>query len=305
MYKKKILIPGGTGFLGYHLCFNLKKRGWIIHSISKSKPKKNRYIRGVKYILCDVADKKKLNKKLDYYYDYIVNFSGYVDHSRNKSIVNSHFKGCKNLINIFKNRGIKKFIQIGSSIEYGNKRSPQKEGKINKKINTLSVYGNAKLSSTLFLKDLYNKQRIPITILRLYLVYGPNQDTNRVIPFVINNCIKNKKFNCSPGYQLRDFTYIDDVINAIFKTLNSKKSDGELINIGYGSPVRIRDLINKIIQLVGSGKAIFSQIKFRKDEVAQLYPDILKARKVLNWKPRISLKIGLKKTIKSQKKWKK
>ena len=133
MHKKKILIPGGTGFLGYHLCLNLKKRGWIIHSISKSKPKQKRYISGVKYILCDVADKTKLNKKLDYYYDYIVNFSGYVDHSRNKSIAKSHFNGCKNLINIFKTRDIKKFIQIGSSIEYGTKKSPQKESKFEKK----------------------------------------------------------------------------------------------------------------------------------------------------------------------------
>lgn len=298
MNKKKILIPGGTGFLGYHLCSTLKKKGWIIHSISKSKPKQKRYINGVKYILCDVADKTKLNKKLDYYYDYIVNFSGYVDHSRNKSIVKSHFNGCKNLINIFKNRGIKKFIQIGSSIEYGSKRSPQKESKFDKKINTLSVYGNAKLSSTLFLKDLYNKEKIPVTILRLYLVYGPNQDANRVIPFVINNCIKNKKFKCSPGYQLRDFTYISDVIRAIYKTLKSKKSNGELINIGFGKPNKIKDVIKLIVKYVGKGEPIFSKLKIRNDEPIKLYPNINKAKRILNWSPKISLRNGIKKTLK-------
>ena len=53
------------------------------------------------------------------------------------------------------------------------------------------------------------------------MVYGPNQDNNRVIPFVINNSLEEKKFNCSPGNQLRDFIYIDDVVEAIFKTLKS------------------------------------------------------------------------------------
>ncbi len=296
--KKKILIPGGTGFLGFHLCSFFKKKKWVVHSISTSKPKKSRQLKGIKYILCDVADKKKLIKKLDKYYDYIVNLSGYVDHSKKKSITKSHFNGCKNLIYIFKDRGIKKFIQIGSSIEYGKKKSPQSETKITKKINTLSVYGNAKLSSTFFLQSLYNKEKTPVVILRLYLVYGPNQDDNRVIPFVINNCINKNKFNCSPGYQLRDFTFIEDVVEAIYKTLKSEKSNGEIINIGFGKPTKIRDLINKIMKLVGSGEPVFSQIKFRTDELKELYPNILKAKKILKWTPKTSLKNGLKKTIK-------
>ena len=117
------------------------KKGWIVHSVSKSKPKKNRKIIGVKYILCDVSKKTSLNKKLDYYYDYVVNVSGYVDHSKNQSIKKTHLNGCKNLINIYKDRAIKKFVQIGSCIEYGNQRSPQVENVIKKKINTLSKYG--------------------------------------------------------------------------------------------------------------------------------------------------------------------
>ena len=74
--KEKILIPGGTGFLGHHLCSFFKKKGWVVHSISKSNPKKKRKIKGVKYILCDVSNRLKLIKKLDYLCDYIVNLSG-------------------------------------------------------------------------------------------------------------------------------------------------------------------------------------------------------------------------------------
>ena len=132
----------------------------------------------------------------------------------------------------------------------------------------------------------------------MYLVYGPYQDNNRVIPFVINSCIRKEKFNCSPGNQLRDFTYIDDVIDAIYKTLKSKGSNGEVINIGQGIPKKIKDLINMIVKYVGFGEPIFSKIKFRNDELTKLFPSISKANKILKWKPKISLETGLKKIIK-------
>jgi len=126
------------------------------------------------------------------------------------------------------------------------------------------------------------------------------------IPFVIRNSLSKNRFNCSPGYQLRDFTYIQDVILAIFKTLKSKKSNGEIINIGFGKPTKIRDLIIMIVKLIGSGKPIFSQIELRQDEIVKLYPSVLKAKRILNWVPRTSLKKGLEKTIKFYKnKWKK
>lgn len=294
---RKVLIPGGTGFIGYHLCLFFEKKGWKVHSISKSKPNKNRKVKRVKYILCDVTNKKKLKEKLDNYYDYIINLSGYVDHSKNKSIIKTHFQGCKNLVNNFKRKKPKKFVQIGSSIEYGKQKSPQNE-KFLKKINTLSVYGNAKLQSTFFLLSLFKNESFPSTIIRLYLVYGPHQDNNRVIPFVIKSSIRKETFNCSPGSQLRDFTYIDDVVNAIYKTLNSKKSNGEVINIGFGKPKKIKNLIKMIVKYVGTGKPIFSKLKFRNDELTKLYPNISKAFKILKWKPKISLKTGLKKTIK-------
>mgnify|MGYP001268456055 CR=1 FL=1 len=295
--KIKILIPGGTGFLGYHLALFCKKKGWIIHSLSQFKPKKNRKVPGVKYIFCDIRNKKRLKDKLNNYYDYIVNFSGYVDHSKNKSITRIHFQGCKNLVSNFQNNKPRKFIQIGSSIEYGKRKSPQKEISI-RKIDTLSVYGNAKLKSTLFLLSLFKKQSFPSTILRLYLVYGPNQDNNRLIPYVISNSLKGKKFNCSPGNQFRDFTYIKDVITAIYKTIKSKKSNGEVINIGFGRPIKIKDAIQKIVKYVGKGEPIFSKLKIRNDEPLKLYPNINKAKKILNWSPKISFRKGIKKTIK-------
>ena len=286
--SKSILIAGGTGFIGFHLAKKCLSLNWSVTSLSTNKPKKNRKLKKVNYKICDVSNYNQINKKIKPDYDYVVNLAGYVDHTNKPKTMKSHYIGCKNLSNFFLNSKIKKFVQIGSCIEYGKIESPQKEIKQNKK--TFSIYGKAKLLSTIFLQNFYKKYNFPVTILRLYLVYGPFQDTNRVIPVTIINALKNKSFNCSNGQQLRDFTYIDDIISAIIKTLKNLKSSGEIINIGSGKPIAIKKVIIKICGLLNSGKPLFGKIDLRKDEIMKLYPNINKAKKfldgilVLHWK---------------------
>jgi len=294
--KKKILISGGTGFIGYHLAKRCLKLKWSVTSLSTKKPKKLRKLKQVRYIICDISNKKELKKKIKPSYDYVVNLAGYVDHSHKKKTMKSHYNGCKNLSSIFLSSKIKKFIQVGSSVEYGKTKSPQFENKKNKQ-KTFSVYGNAKILSTKYLLNLKKKLNFPAIIIRLYLVYGPNQDKNRVIPITISNAIKNKKFNCSDGLQFRDFIYVEDVINAIIKILKVRKLSGEIINIGSGNPIMIKSIIKNICNLVGSGEPLFGKISLRKDEIMELYPNISKATKLLRWKPKIKLISGLKKTI--------
>ena len=100
-YKKKILIVGGTGFIGYHLAKESLKKSWQVTSISTKPPRKNRYLRKVKYIICDITKNKTLKKYIKNYFDYVVNLSGYVDHSNKKKTYISHYIGCKNLAKIF------------------------------------------------------------------------------------------------------------------------------------------------------------------------------------------------------------
>lgn len=293
---KKILITGGTGFIGYHLAKKCLDLGWQVTSVSTRRPIKMRKLKKVKYLICDISNQKDLYKKISLKYNYIVNLAGYVDHSNKRKTILSHYNGCKNLALRFAKSNLEKFIQIGSSIEYGKIKSPQKENIINnQKMKT--AYGMAKLLSTKFLLKLYNKNNFPVTILRLYLVYGPKQDINRVIPITIHNSLNNKNFDCSSGIQLRDFTFIDDVIEAIIKAIKNKKVLGKILNIGSGKPVKICKVILKICSILKSGNPQFGKIKFRKDEIISLYPSITEAKKLLKWKPKIRLDQGLKKTI--------
>jgi dTDP-glucose 4,6-dehydratase len=289
---KNILIIGGTGFIGYHLAKKCLKKNFKVTSVSKNQPKKIRFLEKVKYIICDINNKKIL-KKIDNNFDYVVNLGGYVDHKNKQETYRSHYLGLKSLTKIFIKKKIKKFIQIGSSMEYGRVKSPQKE---NFNCHPKSIYAISKFLSTKRLITLYKKKNFPAVILRLYQVYGPNQDKNRLIPIIIDSCKNNKSFPCSSGVQLRDFLFVDDLIDAILRCLD-KKVEGKIINIGSGKIIKVKKIINQIVNFYKAGKPLFGKIKLRKEEMLEVYPSLLNARKFLGWKAKVSFKSGILKTI--------
>ena len=294
--NKNILIIGGTGFIGYHLAKICLKKGWSVTSISTKFPKKNRHLPKVKYTFCDIAKKESLKRSINKSFTYVVNLGGYVDHSNKKKTYDSHYEGCRNLTGIFLDKPPKAFVQMGSSVEYGNLKSPQKE---NGKCNPQSIYGKSKLKASNHLIDLFKKKKFPSTILRLYLAYGPKQDLNRFLPIIIMGCKKNKKFPCSRGTQFRDFVHVNDVVDVIIKSLTNKNARGQIMNIGSGKPRKLRNIIKYVQKFSNGGYPEFGKIKLRKDEILKIYPSIKKAKKLVNWKPRISFEKGIKNTIKS------
>lgn len=294
---KKILIVGGTGFLGFHYAKFCLKKNYKVFSLSRHKPKKIRYLKNVNYLFADICKKrqvfnilKKINK-----IDFVVNFGGEVEHNNLKTTFESHYLGLKNLINFFLSRKITKFVQIGSSLEYGNGKSPQKETLV---LKPKSNYSRAKAKSSNYVKDICIKKKFPGMIVRLYQVYGPYQDLNRFIPIIINNCIQSKNFACSEGNQFRDFLYIDDFVRYLFILMNKKDTSGETFNIGSGKPRKIRFVINLIKKKIKDGVPNFGRIKLRTEENLITYPDISKLKRFTNFNSNTSFLNGLTKTIK-------
>ena len=113
MKKNRILITGGTGFIGYHLAKKCLKLNWSVDSVSTKSPEKKRKLKKVQYLKFDISKKKNLINNLSSNYDYIVNLAGYVDHTNKIKTKKSHFDGCKNLAMFFLKKKIKKFVKIG------------------------------------------------------------------------------------------------------------------------------------------------------------------------------------------------
>ena len=297
--SSKLLIIGGTGFIGKKLAKEALKKGFDVTIISLNKPKNK--INEIKYIQVDINNKSELQKILPFNsFQYVVNLSGYVDHSSfldgGRSVINTHFNGLQNILELIDWNTLKKFVQIGSSDEYGNLEAPQDESM---KEMPISPYSFAKMSATNLLKMLHITHQLPVVILRFFLVYGPGQEENRFLPQIINGCFNNRDFPVSDGNQLRDFCYIDDAISAILISFSNSKINGEVINIASGNAISIREVITIVQEKIGYGLPLFGKIPYRIGENMQLYANISKAKNLLKWTPVTSIDVGITKTIKS------
>jgi nucleoside-diphosphate-sugar epimerase len=221
----------------------------------------------------------------------VINCGGYVEHIKKKEIYESHYKGSINLYNVFRNKKIKLFIQIGSSSEYGDAKVPHKENYI---CNPKGYYGKIKLKITNFFLIKSKKYNFPATIIRFYQVYGPNQNFNRFIPQLIKSSIQKKTFITSHGNQFRDFLFIEDAVDAIICAIRSKKVKGEVINIGLGIGIRLKKIMNIIKKQNNFLNPDYGKIKIRSDEKQKVFPIIKKSKKLINWKPKTSISKGLK-----------
>lgn len=294
--KKKILIIGGTGFIGFHLINLLKKKKYEIVSVSKNRLTKKR-VQNIKYIFFDFTKRKNFEALDKYKFDIVINLGGNVDHFNKKSTISSQFISVKNLIDYFKYKKIKIFIQIGSCAEYGVSVSPQKE---ENNCKPKLIYAKTKLRATKYVQKFFKKKLINGIILRLYQVYGPHQSSNRFIPIIVKKCLMDKTYDCHNRGVYRDFLYIDDFLKLLIKIFNKKNLDqisGKIYNVGYGKPLDLNLVAKKIKKLCKGGSQSKKKVKLRLDEPKVIYPNTRLVKKVFNWKPNTKFEIGLKKTI--------
>ena len=296
---ERLLIAGGTGFIGSHLANHAIKNGFAVNILSLHPPTQERKVEGVRYISVDLSDLESTREKLpEEPIDYVVNLSGYIDHSPllegGRMVIDSHLIGMLNLIQVIDHNYLKRFVQIGSSDEYGNHPAPQNEDMI---VNPISPYSFSKSASTQLLQMLYRTESFPATILRLFLVYGPGQDNTRFLPQIIQGCLSDSAFAASSGEQLRDFCFVSDIVEGIFLSMKCDKVNGQVINIGSGKAVSIKEIINYVQKKIGTGQPQLGKIPYRMDENMKLYADVSKAKRLLGWEAKVELEAGIEETI--------
>ena len=296
--QKSLLVVGGTGFIGTVLLKRANKLGFKTTSLSLNQPSYRNALDNTKYLFTDTSNKKNLEAMLDNDYNYVVNLGGYIEHKLIKdggfSIINNQLLLLNNLVSLINTKNLIRFIQIGSSDEYGLNKSPQKE---NYREYPISPYSFARVMNTQYLQMLNLTEKFPSVILRLFLVYGPYQKFDRLIPYVIKSCLNNEIFKLSEGSQIKNFCFVDDVVDAIIQSLTSHNIEGQIINIGSEETISVRGIVEKICSLVKSGKPIFDNNISKAIENKNLFPDISKSKEMLNWSPTTSLEIGLDRTI--------
>ncbi|ABX09225.1 NAD-dependent epimerase/dehydratase family protein [Prochlorococcus marinus] len=283
--KKSALVSGGSGFIGSHVIDSLLEDDYNVISISKNQPIGTKYNPKATYIVHDITRPipKNILERISNV-EYIVNCSGYIDHrsfeSGGQSVFDNNMKSLINLVEIAKAIPLRTMIHLGSSDEYGDIGSPIDEKAREKPI---SPYSLSKVMCSHYLQHLFRSKSFPVIILRPFLIYGEKQKTDRFLPFIIKECINKKEFKVTEGYQLRDYCYVKDFTSAIRNCIENKSAYGEIINIGSGKPISIREVTNKVVNIIGYGKPLYGEVAYRDSESMALYPNLEKAKSILNW----------------------
>ena len=297
--EKRLLVAGGTGFIGRYAVIKGVNSGYQVTVIARKLPIDSEKIQNVDYISADIANYHDVYSAIGLKkFTHVINLSGNINHATlengGKEVIESHFIGLMNLIRSLNRDFLQSFVQIGSSDEYGNCDAPQNE---DHECSPSSNYAFAKLCANNFLMMLHKTEQFPAIMVRLFLVFGPKQNSQRFLPQVIRSCLADKNFSVSKGEQLRDFCFVEDAVDGIFFALESKELFGNIFNIASGKPIKIKDMVNRIISLIGTGHPVFGAIPYRENENMHLYANVSKANKFLNWKASANLVNSLNKTI--------
>ena len=304
--NKKILVAGGAGFIGSHICEKLLLLGnkvFCIDNLLTGKKNNIKHLiqnKNFKFI------KKDINKKIFINVNEIYNLAcpaSPVKYQKNPiETVKASVLGSLNLLELAKKVNAK-ILQASTSEIYGDpKEHPQKEnynGNVNP-IGYRSCYDEGKRCAETLFFDYHREKRVKIKVARIFNTYGPKMDfyDGRVISNFIIQCIKNKNLTIyGKGTQTRSFCYVDDMINALIKLMNSKDNFTGPVNLGNPQELNIFNIAKKIKKLTNSkSKIIF--LKLPMDYPIKRKPDISLAKTKLKWEPKINLNDGLTRTVK-------
>ena len=297
--KPSLLVTGASGFIGSRVVALAQQQGWQVTGLSRSKPASERATKEATYLHADLSDPQSLQSALEgKRFSHVINLAGKIDHrglnNGGRTMMDVHFGGAMNLVSICRHDGLRGFVQVGSSDEYGDQPAPQQESMRERPI---SPYALAKLSATRLMEMLHLSEGFPAKAARLFLVYGPGQDGARFIPQLIRGCLDGGSFPVSEGRQLRDFSYVDDIAGGLLELVDCDSANGQCLNLASGNPVSIRQLIERVVERIGGGQPEYGAVPYRPGESMALYADMSKTESLTGWRATTGIDCGIARTV--------
>lgn len=304
MKKKTILVTGGAGFIGSHLCKRLLNKNHYVICLDNLFTGTLKNIDSLKdynnfeFVNHDIT-KSYYRHNIDEIYNLACPASPIHYQSNPIKTVKTCTIGVINMLGLAKKNNAK-ILQASTSEVYGDPEiHPQKED-YNGNVNTLgyrSCYDEGKRCAETLFMDYKREHNLNIRIVRIFNTYGPNMTKNdgRVVSNFILQALKGKDITVyGDGSQTRSFQFIDDLVNGLIKMMNSDCVGP--INLGNPTELSMKDLATMVIRLTNSSSNIIYK-ELPKDDPKRRKPDINLAKSILDWSPIINLEIGLRKTI--------
>src|SRR3989344_2654076 len=300
--NKKILITGASGFIANHLARRLYNCNNEISILTLYNDKINN-IRisdiwdNINIIEGDLRNLDSLKQLKNLDFDLIYHFAAYNHVGDSFKHINEAFdvngKGTANLV---ESSNFKQLVYISISEIYGY----QKEVPFKEDFNPrpLSPYSIGKYAGELYCRMKYHMNNTPVVVLRPFNAFGPYQGTRAIIPELIIDCLLGKTIKTTRGEQTREFNFVSNLVDGFILAGENNKAVGQIINLGHGKDIAIKDLAILIHKLSESkSKLKIGSLPYRPTEIWKMFCDNSKAKKILGWKPKISFEEGLKITI--------
>ncbi len=307
MGKDTYLVTGSSGFIGYNLCNYIIKRGHNVfgldldekyNNLKKWRNEKLNKI-GVKTFCVDISDKYQLDdfkNKNNASFKSIFHLAGLAGVRRSLEIPEKYYdanlRGTLNILNLASHINVDSLVFSSTSSVYGGNKNSSKE---TDNLNPISPYANSKLLAEKICKLYSISNNLNVSILRYFTVYGEAGRPDMSILRFIDNI-----FNGNPitiygdGNQERDFTYIEDVCDATFKS--SRLVNFNILNIGNSKPVKLNDIVNIIEKKLNKKAKIINEPKNNLD-VFKTHADNSRAMNLLKWVPVFSIEKGIESTV--------
>lgn len=301
--KNKFFITGASGFIGANITRALVKKRASVSVLVRQK--------ALNWRLADLASKidiyqadilnpslEKIVRKIRP--NYIFHLAAYgvrPDESDPLKMVDVNIKGTINLLQAVKKIPFKLLINTGSAVEYGIKKTKMGESHLLEPIND---YGVTKAAATLYCQKEAIRNKLPMITFRLFTPFGYYENKDRLVPSVILSAIRNETIRVSSPFSVRDFIFIEDVIDAYRQATQARLTPGEIINIGSSKQQTIENVVKMILKITKSSSkvkwgAVKQQARFIEPKRWEAHP--FKSRRVLQWRPAHTMKEGLKKTV--------
>lgn len=308
--NRKVLLTGGGGFIGSHLaeelvtagakvkCFvhyNSRDDDGMIECLDNKIAGDLEIIRGD---LLDAAGVLNAMKGIDTVFHLGALISIPYSYVHPYHVVQVNILGTMHILTAAKEVGVRRVVHTSSSEVYGTARHvPISE---EHPLQGQSPYSASKIGADKMAESFYCAYNLPVCTIRPFNTYGPRQSGRAVIPAIITQALKNESIKLGALHPTRDFTYVGDTVRGFIKMAEADNVVGEVVNIGSGSEISIGELANNIMSIIGVQKQIVCEekrVRPANSEVERLVCDNSKAKKLLDWQPKILLNDGLKKTI--------
>jgi NAD dependent epimerase/dehydratase len=308
--RKKVLVTGAGGFIGSHLTERLVKLGVSVKAFVRYNSRNDwglieflpREVQeSLEIFSGDLKDPEAVRKAVKGR-EIVFHLGALIaipySYINPLDFVQTNIGGTANILNACREYGVEKIVHTSTSEVYGTARyTPIDE---DHPLQGQSPYSASKIGADKLAESYYLSFNLPVAILRPFNTYGLRQSARAVIPTIITQALLNERIKLGSLEPTRDLTYISDTVEGFIKEVESKNSTGQVINLGTGEETSIGDLVKKVGDIIGKELKIehdSARVRPERSEVGRLISNNTKAKRILDWKPKVSLEEGLKKTI--------